>query len=65
MPPEVVRNDVYDMKVDIWSAGIVTYMLLTSRPPFYGAEKAEVYRAILEDPLTFDEKDWSNISYHA
>jgi len=42
MPPEVVRNDIYDMKVDIWSAGIVTYILLTIRPPFYGAEKAEI-----------------------
>lgn len=34
MAPEIVRRDRYDQKVDIWSAGILTAILLTGIPPF-------------------------------
>ena len=39
MPPEIVSNLKYDNKVDVWSAGIVTCILLTGKPPFYGQNK--------------------------
>jgi calcium-dependent protein kinase len=62
MPPEIVSHKSYDSKVDIWSAGIMTYVLLIGKPPFLGKTKSEVYSAIKEKPLTIDEKDWAPIS---
>ena len=47
MPPEIVRQDKYDQKVDIWSAGILTCILLSGVPPFMGDSKEEVYTKIL------------------
>lgn len=43
MAPEVVKKLKYDTKVDIWSLGIVTYILLSGRPPFAGKTKDEIY----------------------
>jgi serine/threonine protein kinase len=51
MPPEIVKNDPYNDKVDVWSAGVVTYVLLTGKPPFYGNNKDEVYEAIKNNPI--------------
>ena len=36
MAPELVRRQPYDQKVDIWSLGILTYILLSGRFPFGG-----------------------------
>lgn len=43
MAPEIVKNIKYDMKVDIWSLGIITYILLTGSAPFSGKSKEEIY----------------------
>lgn len=32
--PEVVSGKDYDFKVDIWSVGVLTYELITGKPPF-------------------------------
>lgn len=34
LAPEMLTSDCYDDKVDIWSLGVVTYMLLSGHPPF-------------------------------
>jgi serine/threonine protein kinase len=39
MAPEIVKNLPYDTKVDIWSLGIVAYILLSGKPPFNGRSK--------------------------
>ena len=46
MPPEIVNNEKYDQKVDIWSTGVVLYILLCGKPPFYGDSKDKVYEQI-------------------
>jgi calcium-dependent protein kinase len=43
MAPEVVKKLKYDTKIDIWSLGIVAYILLSGRPPFSGKSKDEIY----------------------
>ena len=39
MAPEVINSDNYDSKVDIWSLGVIMYILLTGKVPFPGQSK--------------------------
>lgn len=43
MAPEIVKKLKYDTKVDIWSVGVMTYVLLSGRPPFSGKTKEEIF----------------------
>ncbi|XP_051204962.1 phosphoenolpyruvate carboxylase kinase 2-like [Lolium perenne] len=47
--PEVVAGREYGEKVDIWSAGVVLYMMLSGTVPFYGATTPEIFEAVLRD----------------
>jgi len=38
MSPEVLRGE-YTSKVDVWSVGVLAYMLLSSSMPFYGSSR--------------------------
>lgn len=62
MPPEIIKGESYDEKVDIWSAGVVVYVMLSGKPPFTGAERAQVYKNIKTSQLMFPESEWANIS---
>jgi calcium-dependent protein kinase len=44
MPPEIVKKELYDSKVDIWSAGVVVFILLTGTPPFVSESKEAVFK---------------------
>jgi serine/threonine protein kinase len=39
MAPEIIREEKYDQGVDVWSLGIIAYILLSGRPPFTGKTK--------------------------
>lgn len=54
MPPEIIQENMYGNKVDVWSAGVVAYILITGKPPFCGKDKKEVYNAILNKGVDFD-----------
>lgn len=43
MAPEIVKKIKYDTKVDIWSLGVMAYVLLSGRPPFAGKTKEEIF----------------------
>lgn len=62
MPPEIVKGEKYDKKVDIWSAGVVVYVMLSGKPPFIGGDKPAVYKSIKTMPLEFPDSEWANIS---
>jgi len=34
MAPEIVRGEPYDENVDVWSTGVICYILLSGRPPY-------------------------------
>jgi serine/threonine protein kinase len=46
MPPEIINNETYNSKVDIWSAGVVVYILVSGKVPFYSEDRTELYNAI-------------------
>jgi len=62
--PEVLQGK-YNEKCDIWSAGVILYIMLTGEPPFNGANDNEIYRSISQMKLSFPESNWKNISEDA
>jgi len=44
--PEVLRGD-YDQKCDVWSLGVIMYILLCGYPPFEGSENNMIFHKIL------------------
>ncbi|CAA6653673.1 unnamed protein product [Spirodela intermedia] len=57
MAPEVLRRN-YGPEVDIWSAGVILYILLCGFPPFWAENDQGVARAILRDPVDFEREPW-------
>ena len=47
MAPEVIKQESYDNKVDIWALGVITTELLTGHSPFTATTKKELFNNIL------------------
>ena len=57
MAPEVIRDDAYDHKVDVWAVGILAFILLRGKRPFNGIKgysSKAVYKDILETNPNYD-----------
>lgn len=59
--------DRYGLKVDIWAAGVITYILLCGFPPFRSErnQQEELFEQILRGRLEFPSPYWDNISVSA
>ena len=44
MAPEILRDQKYDFKVDIFSVGVILFMLLTDSNPFLGEKTEEILK---------------------
>ena len=54
MAPEVL-NKKYNNKCDIWSCGVIMFMLLRGHPPFKGENQEELFKSIQNDIINYDE----------
>ncbi|XP_018359776.1 PREDICTED: muscle M-line assembly protein unc-89 isoform X3 [Trachymyrmex cornetzi] len=62
--PEVTNNEGVSYGADMWSVGIITYILLSGISPFRGANDRETLKKIREGKWDFDDR-WKNISNEA
>uniref|UniRef100_A0A5S6R0L5 Peripheral plasma membrane protein CASK n=1 Tax=Trichuris muris TaxID=70415 RepID=A0A5S6R0L5_TRIMR len=61
MAPEIVKGDPYNCAVDMWSVGVLVFVLLSGTFPFSGQPK-EVFNSILNGHYKMQSKPWSHIS---
>jgi calcium-dependent protein kinase len=62
MAPEIIEGKNYECEVDIWSTGVITYILLSGDAPFKGNNKLQIQRDIRNKNLTMDDPAWTGIS---
>ena len=55
--PECLKG-AYSFPTDLWSAGVIIYIMLSGLPPFNGANTREVFRSIVNQPLNLDCDPW-------
>lgn len=64
MAPEVLRRD-YGPEVDVWSAGVILYILLCGVPPFWAETEQGVAQAIIRSVIEFKRDPWPKVSDNA
>ncbi len=62
--PEVL-NEIYDEKCDIWSAGVIFYILLCGYPPFNGETDKDIMKAVKKGEFDFPKEEWEVVSNEA
>jgi len=63
--PEVLNASGYGKEVDMWSIGVITYILLCGFPPFYGDTVPEIFEQIMEANFDYPEEYWHTVSKEA
>jgi calcium-dependent protein kinase len=59
--PEVLTGN-YNEKCDVWSGGVILYILLCGYPPFYGENNKEILEAVKKGKLDFSSSEWKDKS---
>jgi calcium-dependent protein kinase len=62
--PEVLNKN-YNEKCDIWSCGVITYIVLSGIPPFNGATDQEIMKKVKSGKFSFNDPCWKSISDNA
>lgn len=62
--PEVLRRK-YNKSCDLWSVGVIAYILLCGYPPFNGRDDNETHRLILKGLFYFPSEEWKGVSREA
>jgi calcium-dependent protein kinase len=64
MSPQVLQG-VYTSQADMWSCGVITYMLLSSHRPFYHKRRKVMIDRIMRVEYNFDKDYWDDVSDEA
>ncbi|KAJ9701436.1 hypothetical protein PVL29_006682 [Vitis rotundifolia] len=64
MAPEVLRRH-YGPEVDVWSAGVILYILLCGVPPFWAETEEGIAQAIVKSVVDFERDPWPQVSEDA
>jgi calcium-dependent protein kinase len=59
--PEVLRRH-YTWHADMWSLGVILYILLSGMPPFYGDTEEAIFKMILRGQVDLKTPPWPSIS---
>ncbi|XP_020677729.1 CDPK-related kinase 3 [Dendrobium catenatum] len=62
--PEVLHRS-YNTEADIWSIGVITYILLCGSRPFWARTESGIFRSVLRADPNFDDSPWPTISVEA
>ena len=63
--PEMYSEAEYTEIVDMWSAGVILYTMLSGNQPFNGEYLDDLIQKIMEAKVTFSEESWNGISKEA
>jgi len=64
--PEVITAEgSYDKSVDMWSCGVITYVLLCGFSPFLSTTQTGLFEKIIKAEYDFPDPEWTHISDHA
>lgn len=63
--PEVVQRKPYGPPVDMWACGVVLYVMLSGRMPFYGKDDVQCLRMTANGDYSFPDREWRNVSEDA
>ncbi|CAI0429761.1 unnamed protein product [Linum tenue] len=62
--PEVLHR-AYGTEADVWSIGVIAYILLCGSRPFWARTESGIFRAVLKADPSFDEAPWPSMSPEA
>lgn len=57
MSPELLKGK-YDRSTDLWSVGVMTYIMLSGSPPFNGKDDNEILNSVERGRLNFEGGSW-------
>jgi len=60
--PEILNGRPYGPEVDIWSLGVICYILLSGQPPFQDEDDIGLYHQIESGAYDFTQSEWSAVS---
>mmetsp|Transcript_19750 Transcript_19750/g.19862 ORF Transcript_19750/g.19862 Transcript_19750/m.19862 type:complete len:377 (+) Transcript_19750:111-1241(+) len=63
--PEILKNDKYGAAVDMWSIGVITYILLGGYPPFQDDNQRALFKKIKKAQYEFHPEYWGAVSDEA
>ncbi len=62
--PEVLRKN-YNEKCDVWSCGVILFILLCGHPPFNGSTEKKILEKVLKGLYEFKDHEWAGVSEKA
>ncbi|KAK7114645.1 serine/threonine-protein kinase H1 homolog [Littorina saxatilis] len=60
--PEILARQTYNVQVDLWAIGVITYILLSGTMPFDDENRTRLYRIILKAKYSYAGEHWKDVT---